>query len=609
MVVAVETRILLRHTAEELWPLVADTNAMNRAVGLPVAHFKRGEAGKGERDVGEYQLWGIPYARWIEHPFEWERPHRFQVEREYTKGPVQHFQGGTELIPLDSGGTCARVFAKLVPRSLFTYPLLKLGIASRSMRRARSRYLEIDRFLDGQVASAFPVRRPRLGGGAIAQLDRMLERVRAAGAAPECVALLRTLLLEGEDDEVAGLRPLELANKHALDPRQLMETCFRATLEGVLEMRWELLCPSCRGVKATAQHLNVLAERGHCEACNLDFAADVDEHIEARFYPAPRIREVNVGTYCVGGPMITAHRLASSLIPPGESKSWTVPLEQGVYYLRCPQARGVARLAAEPQAEASNPLQLAVEDGAFSPGTLLAKFGPSTFTVSNNLPQAATVVLDKAERSLYAATPSRMLLYPEFHSLFSGEALAEGVSVEVGKVGLLFTDLSGSTSLYERSGDAPAFRLVTEHFAILRRVIEAHGGAVVKTIGDAVMAAFPDGLWAARAALEIQDAIRDMPTRGLADPRRLVKVGVHEGACFIVTANDQLDYFGTAVNVAARTQHEAKGGEVTMTAEVYALLRTVDPIRAGQATSFEVHLRGISKPAYLYRIDCAVSPA
>ncbi|MGH2469273.1 MAG: adenylate/guanylate cyclase domain-containing protein [Chloroflexota bacterium] len=603
-----ETRVVLRHAADELWPLVANTDAINRAVGLPVAHFIRGEAGQGERDVGEYRLWGIPYARWIEHPFEWERPRRFHVEREYTKGPVKHFQGGTELTALEGGGTCARVFAELVPQSLFTYPLLKLGIAPRSMRRARKRYLEIDRFLDGQVASAFPPRRPRLSSGAGAALDRVLGRVRAAGSPPECVALLRALLLEGEDDAVAGMRPLELADTHGLDPRQLMETCFRATVEGALEMRWELRCPSCRGVKATALHLNILGQTGHCEACNLDFAADVDEHIEARFYPAPRIRDVNVGIYCVGGPMVTAHRLASSLIPPGESKSWTVPLDRGAYYLRCPQARGLARLTAEPEVPAGSSIRAAVIDGALSPSTLQADAGLCTFTIANNLAQVATVVLDKVERSQYAATPSRMLLYPEFHSLFSGEALAEGVSVEVGKVGLLFTDLSGSTSLYERSGDAPAFRLVTEHFAILRRVIEGHGGAVVKTIGDAVMAAFPEGLSAVQAALEIQDAIRDMPTRGLADPLRLVKVGVHEGPCFIVTENDQLDYFGTTVNVAARTQHEAKGGEVTMTAEVYTLLRTVDSMRASQATSFEVRLRGISTPVCLYRIDCAASP-
>ncbi|MFI5268380.1 MAG: adenylate/guanylate cyclase domain-containing protein, partial [Chloroflexota bacterium] len=142
-------------------------------------------------------------------------------------------------------------------------------------------------------------------------------------------------------------------------------------------------------------------------------------------------------------------------------------------------------------------------------------------------------------------------------------------------------------------------------FAILRRVIEDHGGAVVKTIGDAVMAAFPEGLAAARAGLAVQRAIRELETGGAADPLRLVKIGVHEGPCFIVTQNEQLDYFGGTVNVTARTQHEAKGGEVIMTTEIYSKLTATAPNQATGAETFQVRLRGITEPVNLFRIDCA----
>ena len=178
----------------------------------------------------------------------------------------------------------------------------------------------------------------------------------------------------------------------------------------------------------------------------------------------------------------------------------------------------------------------------------------------------------------------------------------------IGRVGLLFTDLAGSTALYERAGDARAFRLVGETFRDPARGDQAAGGALVKTIGDAVMAAFPDGRAALVAALAIQRDIRSLDTRGLADPARLVRVGVHAGACYAVTLNERLDYFGTAVNLTARAQHEADGGEVVATAAAFE--------EAGAATgvadcglrgeSFAVMVKGLSAPVHLYRIACTM---
>jgi class 3 adenylate cyclase len=194
---------------------------------------------------------------------------------------------------------------------------------------------------------------------------------------------------------------------------------------------------------------------------------------------------------------------------------------------------------------------------------------------------------------------------PAFRELLSSEALAPGFELAIGRVGLLFTDLAGSTALYERIGDARAFRLVGEHFNLLRRPIEQAGGALVKTIGDAMMAAFPDGRSALRAGLQIQRVIRSLSTEGVDDPSRLVKVGVNAGACFAVTLNDRLDYFGTAVNLAARAQHEARGGEVVSTAAALEEGRAELEQAGLRAAPFEVKLRGFSAPVRLYRIDVA----
>ena len=406
------------------------------------------------------------------------------------------------------------------------------------------------------------------------------------------------------------MRPLELAGRWALDGRQTLEVFVRATVAGLLELRWELLCPRCRGVKASASHLRDLASGGFCPTCNLHFFATVDEAIEARFYPNPGVRRVELGTYCVGSPTRTPHRLAQAEVAPGGCRVWELDLEPGLYQLSSPQSRGAVGLVVEPggpvQADRSRPTIRFAADGP-TPAEATVAAGRVAVRVDNTANVPLTVVLDDARWQANGATPGRLMSLPVFRELLSSEALAPGYELAIGRVGLLFTDLAGSTALYERIGDARAFRLVGEHFTLLQRPIEAAGGALVKTIGDAIMASFPDGRSAVAAGLEIQRAIRALRADGVSDPARLVKVGVHVGACYAVTLNDRLDYFGTAVNLAARAQHEARGGEVVISEpaldEGWPELE-----RAGLcAEAFEVELKGFSAAVRLFRVDAAAA--
>jgi class 3 adenylate cyclase len=136
-----------------------------------------------------------------------------------------------------------------------------------------------------------------------------------------------------------------------------------------------------------------------------------------------------------------------------------------------------------------------------------------------------------------------------FRDLFAGEALRPGEHISVGYLTVMFTDLRGSTRMYRESGDAVAFGQVMTHFDILRDAIAGEGGAVVKTIGDSVMAVFLRPIAAVRAVFKAQATLA-APT-GPLKPLHL-KAGVHTGSCVAVTLNDRLDYFGSAVNIAAR---------------------------------------------------------
>jgi class 3 adenylate cyclase len=128
--------------------------------------------------------------------------------------------------------------------------------------------------------------------------------------------------------------------------------------------------------------------------------------------------------------------------------------------------------------------------------------------------------------------------------------------------------------------------MVREHFALLASIVRDHDGAVVKTIGDAVMASFGDPAHAVKAALAMQARIvaHDL----------VLKLGVHAGPSVVVTLNDRLDYFGSTVNMAARLQGQSAGGDIVLSRAV-ADDPAVQPLLTGlQAGEESVALKGFS---------------
>jgi class 3 adenylate cyclase len=183
---------------------------------------------------------------------------------------------------------------------------------------------------------------------------------------------------------------------------------------------------------------------------------------------------------------------------------------------------------------------------------------PATgLTLHNETAGERLLILERLAWSDQAVTAAEVTALQIFRDLFANEALRPGERIAVGSLTVLFTDLRESTRLYRENGDAVAFGHVMNHFDVLRRAIAAEDGALVKTIGDAVMAVFRRPVSALRAVLRAQAALAH-PPEGL-QPLRL-KAGVHTGPCVAVTLNDRLDYFGSTVNIAARLEALAGAG-------------------------------------------------
>jgi class 3 adenylate cyclase len=200
---------------------------------------------------------------------------------------------------------------------------------------------------------------------------------------------------------------------------------------------------------------------------------------------------------------------------------------------------------------------------------------------------------------------------PLFREMFETETLSLRESLSISQVCIMFTDIKGSTALYDRLGDSAAYGLVRDHFDVLFRTVARNGGVVVKTIGDSVMASFLRPADGVAAAMAIQEAFEEFNRRENLRNEIVVKVGLHAGSTIMVNLNNRLDYFGQVVNMAARIQGTAEGGEIIISKAIRRDPEAVQRMRGrvrGLTRRLQT-LKGISGTQETYRLEFGQSAA
>src|SRR5215204_4619031 len=178
-----------------------------------------------------------------------------------------------------------------------------------------------------------------------------------------------------------------------------------------------------------------------------------------------------------------------------------------------------------------------------------------------------------------------------------------------GTVTFLFTDIEGSTLLWER--DARAMRsALARHDEILRSVIEERGGHVFKTVGDAFCAAFPSAPEALGTAIFAQRALHDEEWEEGATIR--VRVALHTGAVDEQGGDyfeQRGDYFGPALNRVARLLSAAHGGQTLLSLATQELVRDVLPVDARLDDLGERRLKDLFRPERVFQVTVPDLPS
>jgi adenylate cyclase len=234
------------------------------------------------------------------------------------------------------------------------------------------------------------------------------------------------------------------------------------------------------------------------------------------------------------------------------------------------------------------------QDGRVAPGGVVA--------VANASDETRHVKIERLVYPRGALTAHALSMLEEFRSQFSSELVKRSTPLKVTRVAILFSDLTNSTALYTSAGDAAAFRLVDDHFDVLRPAIEAHEGIVVKTMGDAVMAAFADEERCIRSALAALESFATFRKTARLGEHVDLKLGICAGPAYVVTANSRLDYFGQTVNLASRIQHLANAGELVVEARHAPEVAAFFGSRPYETEMFEARVKGVDTALRLLRV-------
>jgi len=449
------------------------------------------------------------------------------------------------------------------------------------------------------------------------------------------VDVLERMVREAPDHALNKINALDVARSEGVDEERVIAALLNAVGLGMFEMTWNVMCPSCAGVLSANKSLKTLDRKQYkCAFCAAGYETTLDNLVEVTFTVSPRVRkiaahnpdELSPAEYyrqifwssaidLPGDPetLLNSVTLEMVELPPGERAILSLHVPAGTVIVFDPvtHAAQFIEVSGEETVERQN-LPVTFNKVLVPADTVTLRPGPLRLTLDNRtdgrvLPavwvanQALDEILTRRKPVLSA---TRLLTNQTFRDIYRTDTLAIGQRLKILSLTFLFSDLKDSTELYERVGDLTAFDLVNEHFRLLQEIIASERGAVVKTIGDAIMATFETPDRAISAAIRMRDAMSDLGAERQHQSLRL-KMGIHEGSCLAVTLNGQQDYFGQTVNIASRVQGLASSRSIVVTESVVDNTQAREMLERSGLTPEprRVALTGIADKVSVYEIS------
>ena len=494
-----------------------------------------------------------------------------------------------------------------------------------------------------------------------AELESRLAALESArNWGPRIVSRLESRIRSADDLALFRVNPKAYATETSMSEAEAIDLFLYATHVGLFQMEWNLVCASCGNTSRSFRGLAKVDPHFICEMCQMVNDPPLDEYVQVAFTVSPSVRTIahhdpeslsaedRFFEYQVSHDIRPGSGLQNSLqvlrsfthhvdyLEPGETATVEFDFTAEAFAVRdsLHAASAIyfpADRSADDRAERTNvrlvlregrledrdrtlePLEFTLTERAMMhllfPGASTIPSGPLTVTVENAMSERASVWVVERPRIPKVFEPIEfdpilsardVLSTQTFRTLFRSETVAASESLEIRDLTFLFTDLRDSTAMYERIGDASAYNLVRLHFDALEVVIREHDGAIVKTIGDAIMATFVEPASGVRAAMRMAARLEDFNRTSSSD--LVLKMGLHRGHSIAVTSNGSVDYFGQTVNIAARVQAMAGAGQICLTEDVYDVAGVPDLLDGSSVEREAGIMKGVAEEIPVYRV-------
>ena len=490
-------------------------------------------------------------------------------------------------------------------------------------------------------------------------LDDLLAKLESVRTwSPRVISKLETLMRTGDDYSLFRINPIRYATEKGMAETEAIDLFLYSAKLGLFEMEWHLVCAMCGNIVESFRHMHKLHSTYVCKECAYENNANLDDYIQVAFTISRFVREIafhhpeslsaedlffkynlcrGVHSWWEGWDHEELFRAVTQFLDylePGDQRQLDLATEFGFLVLAnvtdkvtlgllvgSDPAPDVQTISTQVVGGKIYAIDLPTAPPRLDLGYIVFSFdelshllaGRLLLNIENRMDHRVCIWVAHFKgtppRQLLTFDPflsgKRLIITQTFRDLFRGETVASDEGIGVKEITFLFTDLKGSTALYDQIGDPKAYFLVRQHFETLGEVVKRYEGATVKTIGDAVMATFMTPLDAVRAALEM---LRDIEAFNQNIPDKLVlKIGIHTGHSIVVTLNDRLDYFGQTVNIASRIQGLADAGDIYMSEDVYTFPGVQEAIAHCSLASAQVAVKGVSEKIQVYKISSGLS--
>lgn len=547
----------LRSTPKELWPYLSDTSTTNQKLGLPKMQYVE----KNGKLYGKSINLGI-FLEWEEVPWQWEYPRWIQNARIYSKGFANYvrakyiFEENSSL----NKKTKLYVYFGWIPKNFFGNLLLKIA-----MPNIRKKYLAYLNELDTQIQNKKIIQTKD------GILKNILENIFIKykmiqeDTIQEYYELIWNYLAKQKLSFLNNIKIKKIAYELKLPLEKTIDFFLVSTKKGFFLLTWKIICPHCRGYRKELINIGELPEKEYCDVCEIEIDTSNSNNIEMIFKIHPSILQVEEEVFCAAEPAKKPHILFNKKLKDGESTTYSLEhLEEKIYRIRWKGETKYAILQISKEGVES----LMINKFFNFENQFLYVKKNSTLQILNTFGKEKEFILEYYTDDQFALRPAEMFNHQTFRELFDHQVLDSKIQLDIGLQFLLLSDVVGSTRMYIEQGEGYAFKTIKKFFENSYQIVKKNKGAVIKTLGDAILASFSN-------EENLIQAVIDLSEFAKSNTEIKIRIITNMGKVYAVNLNTSIDYFGTPVNILAKVESFLKESEIAIPVELFETSQNV----------------------------------